>query len=329
MLFAAVSLVAVVLVSSWGFLVHRSVNQLAIYQLPKEVQPFFYENVEYLVREAIRPDVRRNDDKTEDKKHFIDFEAYGDSAAWNMPWSWNEAVKKYGRDSLLEYGYAPYEIMAVKEKLTGAFRKQNKDSILFYAADLGHYLADINVPLHTSLNYDGQLTGQKGLHSLWESMIPELELKNYNLSSRHKARYLKNPEAQVWGAARRSFNLTKDLFRLEAEVSKNFTPEQKYRTQIRRDKEVKTYTTAFAKAYSKSLGNTINNQLIAATNLIADMWFTSWVDAGKPDLSKLLKTGQTKAAKKALCEEKKMFKKNKLIKNGKLISLKDVKKDSD
>ena len=36
----------VVLVSSWGFLVHRTVNQLAVYELPKGMQPFFYKNME-------------------------------------------------------------------------------------------------------------------------------------------------------------------------------------------------------------------------------------------------------------------------------------------
>ncbi len=329
LLFAAVALVVVFLFSSWGFLVHRTIHQLAVYELPNEVRPFFHHNLSYLVREAVRPDVRRNTDKTEDTKHFIDFEAYGDSAAWKMPWTWNEAVRKYSKDTLLKYGYAPYVIITVKGKLTEAFRSKNKDSILFYAADLGHYIADLHVPLHTSINYDGQLTGQKGLHSLWESMIPEIELKNYNLSSRHKATYLKKPEAQLWAAARHSFTLTKNVFRWEAEVSKNFTPEEKYRTQMRRGKEVKSYTTAFAKAYSKSLGNTVNQQLISATNLIADMWYTCWVDGGKPDLSKLRESAPTKKQRKELCHEVKMFKKNSLLKNGKLLSVKDAEKGSE
>ena len=43
------------------------------------------------------------------------------------------------------------------EKLTSAFKSKNKDSILFYAADLGHYVGDLHVPLHITNNYDGQL----------------------------------------------------------------------------------------------------------------------------------------------------------------------------
>src|SRR5688572_18617503 len=132
--------------------------------------------MDYGVRYSVRPDERRNSDSTEATKHFIDFEAFGDSAAWKMPQDWNSAVQQYTKDSLLKYGYVPYQIMVLKEQLTNSFRQKNKDSILFYAADMGHYIADAHVPLHTSINYDGQLTGQKGLHSLWESVIPEIEL---------------------------------------------------------------------------------------------------------------------------------------------------------
>ena len=58
--------------SSWGFLVHRTVNQLAIYNLPAPLQGYFHNEMTYLVENAPRPDIRRNTDKTEDTKHFID-----------------------------------------------------------------------------------------------------------------------------------------------------------------------------------------------------------------------------------------------------------------
>jgi hypothetical protein len=192
--------VILVVTASWGFLVHKTVHQLAVYELPKEMIPFFYQNMDYLVTNAPRPDMRRNQDSTEATKHFIDLEMYGEQAATKMPMDWQAAQKMYTRDSLLKYGYVPYHIVYMKGKLTEAFRKGNKDSILFYATDLGHYIGDANVPLHTSVNYDGQLTDQKGLHSLWESMIPEILIGNYNLYSDHKAVYLKDPSVAIWGA---------------------------------------------------------------------------------------------------------------------------------
>jgi hypothetical protein len=303
------------LISSWGFLVHRTVNQLAVYELPKDLRRFFIDHMEYLVRNAPRPDVRRNQDSTEATKHFIDLEMYGDSAAWKMPLKWEDAIRTYSRDTLLKYGYVPYLIMMVKDSLTNAFRRNNTDSILYYSADLGHYIGDAHVPLHTTMNYDGQLTNQRGLHSLWESTIPELELENYDLRSSHKATYLPHPEQEVWTAVRQAYLLLPEVFREEKEVSKNFTDSTKFRTQIRRGREVKSYSPAFAKAYSDRLGSTINVQLTRSAELFADFLYTSWVDAGKPSLS----FNHSKQAKKEAKREVKAFNKNQLIKDSLLL----------
>lgn len=315
-----VGLFIIISLGSWGFLMHRTIHQLTVYELPKPMQPFFYKNLDYIVKNSVRPDERRSKDSTEASKHFIDFEAFGDSAAWKMPMTWNEAVAKYSKDTLLEYGYVPYVIMTMKERLTNAFQQKNKDSILFYAADMGHYIGDAHVPLHTTLNYDGQLTGQKGLHSLWESVVPELDLNTYNLSSRHKATYLKSPEQAIWKALRQTHLLVPDVFLHEKETSKDFVDSTKYRTQIRRGKEVKNYSSDFARAYSKRLGPTVNEQAIRSSNLFADFLYTCWVDGGKPDLNTLLTSSMTDADKKALKQQAKWFKKNQLLENKALIS---------
>ena len=319
-LMIAVAVVAVAFFSSWGFLVHRTSTQLAVYQLPKSLQPFFHQNMDYLVKNSVRPDQRRNSDKTEAPKHYIDLEPFGDSAAWKMPMEWNAAVARYSKDSLEKYGYVPYVVMTMKDRLTAAFRNGNRDSILFYAADMAHYIEDANVPLHTSINHDGQLTGQKGLHSLWESFVPEIELTNYNLHSGHKAKYLPQPDVAIWTAVRRAHLLLPQLFAEEREASKGFVDSTKYRVQMRNGRESKSYTTAFAKAYSQRLGSTINNQLLNSASLLADFWYTSWVDAGKPDLNAVLKQAYNKADKKSWKREYKSYKRNKLLSDSLLIS---------
>lgn len=322
-LYAAILLVWI-LFGSWGFLVHRTVNQMAVYELPKKLRSFFYSNMDYIVKQSVRPDLRRNEDSTEETKHFINFEAFGDSAAWKMPHSWNDAVKLYPKDSLIHHGYVPYYIIMMKDKLVNAFRSKNKDSILFYAADLAHYIGDAHVPLHTTLNYDGQLTNQKGLHSLWESMIPEIELDQFNLSSGHTAVYLKHPEQSIWNAVRNAHELATDVFLKEIETSKAFTDSTKYRMQVRRGKEVRSYTSEFARAYSRQLGGTMNSQLISSANLIADFWYSSWIDAGKPDVETLQDNGITDAQKKKMKKECKAFRKNELIKEKLLIAKQNI-----
>ena len=74
----------------------------------------------------------------------------------------------------------PWYIQDIMTKLTKAFKDKRKTEILFLAADLGHYIGDAHMPLHTSANHNGQLTNQKGIHALFESAIPEMFGKNYN-----------------------------------------------------------------------------------------------------------------------------------------------------
>ena len=309
--------------SSWGFLVHRTANQLAVYKLPAPMRAFFYSNMNYLVVNSVRPDLRRNEDSTESSKHFIDLEAFGDSAAWKLPLKWEEAIRDFKVDSFYKYGYVPYNIMMLQKKLINAFRNSNRDSILFYAADMSHYIGDANVPLHTTLNYDGQLTNQKGMHNLWESTIPELEMEQYEFYNRHKAAYLSKPEEAIWQAIQRAYQLLPDMFLMEKEVSKSFPDSLKYKVQMRNGREVKSYSNAFAKAYNQKLKNSILEQLCHTADLIADFWYTAWVDGGKPDLSVLLSKPFGKNEKKELKREMKAYKKNELIESKLLLSKQD------
>lgn len=322
MFIPAVATLLLVVCGSWGFLIHRTVSQLAVYQLPRQMQPFFYEHLDEVVKYAIRPDERRSSDPKEGPKHFIDFESYGDSAAWKMPENWSAAVQRYSKDSLLKYGYVPYWVMEMKSRLTNAFRKRNADSILFYAADLAHYIADANVPLHTSANHDGQLTNQRGLHSLWESVAPELALEQFHLAGNKKARYLKNPEKEIWRAVRHAHALLPAVFGVEKELTKAFTPSTKYSTTQRNGRDVNFYSTEFAQAYAQRLRQSINDQLLCSANLIASFWYTAWVDGDRPDLVDLLPQTFTYQEKKAMKQAEKAYRKNTLLKNNLLLSRK-------
>lgn len=314
-------MILILFCSSWGYLVHRTVNQLAIYQLPRPMAAFFWKNKDYLVREAPRPDVRRKTDTTEWPRHFIDIEAYGDSAAWKMPLRLDEAIRQYSWDTIFKYGYVPYVVVHVKENLTRAFRNADRDSILYYAADLGHYIGDANVPLHSSINYDGQLTGQRGLHALWETTVPDQSLNSYRLRDGHRARYVSDPATAIWEAVRHGHSLLEELFLQEKEASKGMPDSLKYRQMTGKNgKTYRAYSPAFASAYGARLGTMVNDQLLRSADMIADFWYTAWVDAGRPNLNRLLTTplsGQDRKDKKA---EYRAYEKNQLIEKGLLLS---------
>ena len=308
--------------SSWGYLVHKTINQIAIYNLPEPLRSFFYKDKLNLIENSPRPDTRRNGDKSEAPKHIIDIEKYGENAINEMPLDFATAIKKYSFDTLAKYGYGPYAVVLEYEKLVNAFKSGNKDSILFHAADLGHYIGDINTPLHTTMNYDGQLTNQKGMHSLWETNVPEYSLTKYQLYNNHKATFLKDPAASIWEATRKSFAQLPAMFAIEKEVSIQFTPETKYSMQMRYGRMTRVYTKEFAAAYSNGISPMVNEQLIASANLLTDFWYTAWVNAGKPPVpfSKDARNNDLKT-------ELNSFKKNQLFIDGLLISKKGKPED--
>jgi hypothetical protein len=302
--------------SGWGGLVHRTTLQLAVYALPAKMQPFFFDNLAYLVKNSVRPDQRRRSDPAEATRHFIDLEAFGPNAATEVPERWEDAVTRFTEDTLRKYGTVPWRITAVQARLTEAFRRRNADSIRYFAADLGHYLGDAHVPLHTSLNYDGQLSNQHGLHALWESTVPELFLNEYQLYEKHGVRYLKNPQRAAWEAVRSGHELLRETFEQERDVTRNFTDSTKYRIQRRNGIPVKYYTTAFARAYGQRVNPSVQRQLRRSVAAIADFWYTAWVDGGRPDLDDLLKTPLSPEQKKRLKAERAAYRANELLAKG-------------
>ena len=107
------------------------------------------------------------------------------------------AVVKYGEEHLKKYGIVPWHIQSVRHWLTMTMKEHDYEQIIKLSADLGHYIADAHVPLHSTENYNGQLTNQKGVHGLWESRLPEIFASDYDYFT-GKAVYLSNPLETIW-----------------------------------------------------------------------------------------------------------------------------------
>ncbi len=274
---------------AWGFFGHRLLNRLAVYTLPPGMFGFYKANIEYLTVNATRPDSRRTVVPGEAPKHFLDVDRYGDSAEFKLPRKYADAVARYGEDSLLRHGIVPWHVVSMKNQLTAAFKAKDTDRILSLSADLGHYVADACVPLHTTRNYNGQLTGQRGIHGLWESRLPELLSVDYDLFT-GKATYLERPGDAIWAAVVRSHAAVDSVLRFEKQLTAEFAEDQKFGYEQRGSATVRAYSRDFSKAYHARLNGQVERQLRYAAGLIGDFWFTCWVDGGSPDLNALRRT---------------------------------------
>jgi len=290
----------------WGFFAHQRINRLAVFSLPPEMVGFYKQNIEYLTAKSVNPDMRRYISPDEAERHYIDLDVYGDSAIYKMPRYWKEAVEKYTEDTLRAYGVVPWHVHRVKGWLTNAFTNQDANQILRLSADLGHYIADASVPLHTTENYNGQLTNQLGIHGFWESRLPELFAENYNLFV-GKAEYVQNTQLRIWEGVTAAHLALDSVLRFEKEVTEDLGFSKKFVIEQRGNSNVRTYAQEFSAEYHKRLNGMVERRMKACIKMTADFWYTAWVDGGQPDLSKLLKQKVTE-------EEEKMNKPDKPIK---------------
>ncbi|MCS5491710.1 zinc dependent phospholipase C family protein [Algoriphagus limi] len=271
-------------VAPWGFFAHQLINRLAVYSLPPELITFYKPQIQFITEKAVNPDRRRYAVEGEAEKHYIDLDQYGDSALSILPIYWKEAVEKFGEDSLRAHGIGPWSAYLTFLNLVQAFEKKNSTAILRLSADLGHYLGDLNVPLHTTMNYNGQLTGQEGIHGFWESRVPELLSQNFSLWV-GKAEYIEKPQQEIWKAVEEAHSKVDSVLRFELELSRQFPEDQKYSFEERNGLTTRVYSQEFTEAYANALDGMVERQMQKSIKMIADFWYTAWVNAGQPDLS--------------------------------------------
>ncbi|TKB98783.1 zinc dependent phospholipase C family protein [Pedobacter cryophilus] len=300
------------LFSSWGFFAHQRINRLAVFTLPKDLIGFYKSNINYITEHAVDPDKRRYADSLEAPRHYLDADHYGEKPFDIIPKKWNDAVAKLSEDTLNAYGIVPWQIQRTYYKLVKAF--ENKDSILIlkHSADLGHYIADAHVPLHTSENYNGQMTNQVGIHGFWESRLPELFAGDYDYFV-GKAKYINNPLDAAWNIVENTFTMLDSTLSIEKRLDKSFPSDRKYTYNERNNKVIKEYSLDYSAAYHKELNGMVERQMRSSILSVGSFWYSAWVDAGQPDMRKLTKKNISAEEKKQVEAEEKLFQNGKAL----------------
>lgn len=185
-------------------------------------------------------------------------------------------------DAFSEYGIVPYHLRSMLYKLTAAFKDNDLNKVLRTSAEFGHYIADASVPLHTTSNYNGQLTDQLGIHAFWESRIPELfAIEEFDMIV-GPASYVDDPEKYIWEIVLGSHAEVEIVLGLEKELSRTFPSDQQFCFDNRLNKSVRTQCEAYARAYNQAMDNMVEERFRIAVKAIGDLWYTAWVDAGQP-----------------------------------------------
>ena len=166
---------------AWGAAAHHYIMDRAIDLLPPQIQPLFVRFRASVVERSVDPDTWRTAGfETEDPNHFLDIDApeHGKPPFSELPRDWDAAVLKFGVARLRTNGLVPWRTEEMRGNLRRAFaayaqRPAGRGDILNFAAWLSHYVSDAHQPLHGVANYNGQLSGQTGVHARFETVLFE------------------------------------------------------------------------------------------------------------------------------------------------------------
>ncbi len=194
-------------------------------------------------------------------------------------------------DTVYKHGILPYAILRTYRNLVKSFLTLDEPKILKFSTDLGHYVADAHVPLHTTRNYNGQLTGQEGIHAFWETRLPDIFAENQYTYFVGKAQYIENVSVFVFKIVFDSYaDVNRVLFE-EKQLAQKYPPDKKYILQsVGKSSPQKIYNLPYSNDYNTALNGMVEARMQKSIFALGCLWYSAWVEAGKPDLKNLPKT---------------------------------------
>ncbi len=252
---------------AWGPSGHRLVNNWAVQTLPPEIRGFFEANRQYLIEHANDPLRWREEDRYERKRHYIYLDKYGRFPYLELPHVFLRAVEKFGSGRVNRNGLLPWHIGEYSLRLTNALKENDWEQAKLYAAALGHYVADAHDPLHTTENYDGQLTGQPGLEGRFGS----------SQIDRYQSFFMLHPDdaTKIEDPTEHAFDIV-----LEAHtwVDHILLADRQAVAGLR------DYNDDYFDRFYSRVGSITMREINAAAHDVGSYWYTAWLNAGRPAL---------------------------------------------
>ena len=263
--------------AAWGFDVHRYITDKAIDLLPDGLRPFYEKHRAFIVEHAVDPDLWRTAGwEAESPRHFVDLDAYGPPPFAALPRDYDRAVEQWGTEFVTRNGLLPWRTAEIFGQLQRAFEQQERrgggggyalENVKFFSAVLAHYVADGHVPLHAVMNYDGQLTGQQGIHARWETDLVRRALPTLRLAPAPPMP-IHDPRTYMFDVLEASFPGAERILAADALAIKG------------KD----AYDDEYFQILDRETRPLLEQQLSKSISAVASMIFGAWEAAGRPPL---------------------------------------------
>lgn len=261
--------------------VHRVITDHAVERLPAEIKPFFITHKAFIAEHSVDPDLWRvmdlkGDRGDEPPNHFldIDFEEGSAPPFANVPREYDEYVKKLGIGPATRYGRLPWRAEEVYNRLVTTMKDIGKPNVpyagenaRYLVAVLSHYIEDAHQPLHGALNYDGQITNQRGIHSRFETEM-----------------ILRNASAWKWTPTPVQVITDFKAFMFKTVIDSQQLVAPLLAADLKAAEGRELYDDGYFAALMKGAGPIAERRMNEAATAVASAVYSAWIDAGKPAL---------------------------------------------
>jgi len=255
--------------SGWGYTGHRAITEGAAKSFSPMMESF-HPWVDHIANHSSDADNRKSWDKAEGKKHYIDVDNYDTFLAnGHISMSYDMLVEHYGVDFVHKQGTLPWATKASYDTLVACFERLDFDKAVLAAADLSHYVADGHMPLHMTKNYNGQLTGNDGIHSRYESAMISMYVDEIHFRQEHIQK-IQSVDDFIFNYLYESYNDVDSLLLADD-----------YAFSVAGDKTSRDYHKALWSKTHELTKLTFREAAVA----FARIFYTAWLNAGSPDVS--------------------------------------------
>lgn len=264
------SLIAIVVLAyfeavSWGRDGHAFINRSVVRHLPNQMMLFIQDSA-FFASHASDADGRKSSDTAEAPKHFMDIDDYPDFQ--NLTHNLDSLILQYGWTRVKRNGISPWAAKWSYDSLVVQLARGDWNKAKLTASDLGHYVGDQHQPLHNAKNYDGQLSGNNGIHARYESTMITKYLSALTVVP-DSVRYIVSRLDFIFSYVLASNSLVDSVLHAD-------TYAKTVSGWNGRDTVPASYYTALWN-YTDSLTLA---QMQRGTKDLASLWYSAWVDAG-------------------------------------------------
>lgn len=252
---------------AWGNNAQRLIINHAVDSLPYDARAFFDANRNYFIQHV--NDTLNLIDKNpgERNNHFIELDKYGKFPFDQLPRSYQAAITKFSKSKIYATGVLPWQIGVYNQKLTDDLKAGRWEDAKRDAAFLANYVAEAHDPFNTTENFDGKLSGQKGVNDRFNAVLIDRYGSFFPVSP-HDASFISDPTDHAFESCLFAHSQLESILLADRKAKQGFT----------------AYTDEYYDHFYNLTAASLIQQLSDASTDVGSYWLTAWINAGRPQL---------------------------------------------